>query len=87
MPYTLRTDTPEGKIMWLAKEGFLKKWRRGAEIQGALTNKGWGMEPIKVTKALDNLVNNGFVGKQRTDRAEYKLAEFVTIQQMKAKTK
>jgi hypothetical protein len=80
LSYKLNTSTPEGKIMWLAKEDFLKKWRRGAEIQDELTKKGWGMEPIKVTKALDNLVNDGFIGKRRTDRAEYKLAEFVTIE-------
>lgn len=79
--FTLTTEHLGGKIMWLAKDGFLDEWRTQKEVEDALTAKGWGTARITVYKALQQLVDQGFIGVRKTDRAEFKLAPFVTFKE------
>lgn len=88
LKFKLTTETSAGKIMWIAKEGFLSSWKRQSEIADELANKhGWtftvsprGNTSIELTHALESLAKDGYLGKRKTDRAEYRLGEFVTFE-------
>jgi hypothetical protein len=89
LEFKMTTETPEGRVMCIAKDGFLKGWKPQVEIEAELTQHGWFTGPqdrIKYSKALDNLVKQDFLGKRRTNRAEYKLADFVEFEETRALT-
>jgi len=74
--------TPEGKLMWLAKEGFFNDWRQWGEIDELLEKKGWAMERTELMGALEKLVTQGFLGKRKwadRNRTLWKLPNLVTI--------
>lgn len=80
LTFKLTTENAAGKIMWLAKEGFLNTWRSRGEVEKQLTSAhGWTLARITIYKALEQLVNDGFLGFRKTDRGQFKLADFVTI--------
>ncbi len=72
--FTLTDETVQGKIMWLAKEGFLNTWRSQTEIEKELTRRAWTIPRISVYKALKALVKQGFIGQRKTDRMQFKIA-------------
>jgi len=72
--FTLTDETVQGKIMWLAKEGFLNTWRTQTEIEKELTRRAWTVPRISLYKALKALVKQGFLGQRKTDRLQFKLA-------------
>jgi len=74
IPFKFQTETLDGKIMSLAQEGFFDSWKRVADVEKMLTDKGWGSDRISVVGALDKLVDQQYLGKRKTDRQEYKLA-------------
>ena len=77
---TVTDETAQGKILWLAKEGFLNTWRSQGEIEKALTNRAWTMPRITLYKALKQLVKDGYLGMRKTDRLQYKLAPNITFE-------
>jgi hypothetical protein len=76
---TVSDETPEGRIMWIAKDGQLNEWRPLVEIEKLLTARGWGIERLTVFNGVKKLVKQGFLGQRKTNRLEYKLAPNVTF--------
>jgi hypothetical protein len=76
----LNTDNHAGKVMWLAKKGFLKSWHSLAEVEKELSEYGWNIPRVNLGNTLKDLVEKGYVGTRKTDRTQYRLAEFVEIQ-------
>jgi hypothetical protein len=81
LKFSLNTLTIAGKIMWIAKEGGLDGWKSISEIEKLLTDKGWSPARIQVYHELSGLVDKGFLGVRKSDRQEWKLAEFVKIEE------
>jgi len=74
--------TPEGKLMWLAKEGFFNDWKQFSDVTKELEDKGWAMEKVDQMRSLESLATQGFLGKRKwadRNRTLYKLADLVTI--------
>jgi hypothetical protein len=82
LTFKMTTEDLTGKIMYLAKEGFLNTWRSEKEIEDQLTSAhGWTVVRIRVYQVLETLVKDGYLGKRKTDRAAFKLADFVTFEE------
>jgi len=79
--FNLTDETVQGKVMWLAKEGFLNAWRSQSEIEKALTARAWKVTRIALYKALKQLVKQGFLGERKTDRMQYKLSPNVRFKE------
>jgi hypothetical protein len=79
--FKLTTEDDAGKVMWLAKEGFLSDWKSVTQIEKQLVNAhAWTVLNVRLYAVLDGLVAQGYLGKRRTNRVEYKLAEFVKFE-------
>jgi hypothetical protein len=78
--FQLTTDTINGRVMWLAKDGYLNAWRSLAEIEIELSQKhGWTIPRINLGNALKVLVEQGYLGTRETDRKQYRLGEFTEV--------
>jgi len=75
--FKLTTETPEGKVMWLAKDGFFKNWRRFTDVNNALTEAKMPLQKVDLMRALKNLCDQGFLATRKTDRSEYSMPDNV----------
>jgi hypothetical protein len=73
----LTTDSADGKVMWLAKEGYLKEYRSQNEIEKTLTEHHFTVPRISLYKGLERLVKAGYLSKQDGKPNKYALASFV----------
>ncbi|MFQ6064238.1 MAG: hypothetical protein ACE5L6_02065 [Candidatus Bathyarchaeia archaeon] len=82
--YTVSDETEEGRIMWLAKEGFFDDWKTAKNVRQALTERRWGdSSRITTYNALDGLVKKGFLGssKNSSKTKMWKLAPNVKFEE------
>lgn len=78
----LSDETAKGKIMWFAKAGLLDDWRSQNEIEKALEDRAWSLPRISIFRALKDLVKDGFLGINKTDKPQrYKLSPNVTFKE------
>ena len=60
--FQLNTDSNNGKVMWLAKEGFFNDWKSANEVFDALVKKRWSIPMSSVYSSLNHLAKKGFLG-------------------------
>jgi len=79
--FRMTDESMDGKVMVLAKTGFLDSWHSEGEIRQKLRERGWAvLAKITLYKALQKLVNEGFLGKMKKGAMKYKLAPNVRFQ-------
>jgi hypothetical protein len=78
---TINDESMQGKILFLAKKGFLDTWRRPGDIVTALVQEGWNAYQQLVDAALDDLVKQQLVVKKHTDRNYFMLAKNVVFKE------
>lgn len=78
--FKLNTENMDGKVMWLAKSGFLNEWHSEPEIRNRIRQEGWAVTAnITLYNALQRLVKGGFLGKMKKGTMKYKLSPFVNF--------
>lgn len=68
--FQLNTDSNNGKVMWLAKEGFFNDWRTANEVLNALVEKRWAIPRGSIYSTLNFLAKKGFLGVTENNKKE-----------------
>ena len=68
--FQLNTDSNNGKVMWLAKEGFFSDWRTANEVLNALVEKRWAIPRGSIYSTLNFLAKKGFLGVTENNKKE-----------------
>lgn len=78
--FKLTDESMDGKVMRLAKEGFLGTWHSEPEIRRRIREEGWAVTAnITLYNALQKLVKCGFLGKMKKGSIKYKLSPNVNF--------
>ena len=68
--FQLNTDSNNGKVMWLAKEGFFNDWRTANDVLNALVEKRWAIPRGSIYSTLNFLAKKGFLGVTENSKKE-----------------
>lgn len=64
----------DGKVMHIAKGGFLDEWKTEPEIEKELLDRAWSAPTSSLYRVLDRLSEKGFLVKKRGKPIKFKLA-------------
>lgn len=78
---TINDANIQGKILTVAKKGFLDNWRKLGEIVKAIKDESWNASSQQVNNGLTDLVKQQLIAKKHTDRNYFKLAKNVTFKE------
>lgn len=77
---TINDVSVQGKILTVARKGFLDKWRKLGEIVKAVIEEGWTVSSQQVNNGLNDLVKQQLIAKKHTDRNYFMLAKNVVFE-------
>lgn len=70
----MSTADLDGKVMHVAKEGFLNEWRTEPEIEKELLDRSWSAPTSSLYRSLDMLCDKGFLIENKGKPVKFKLA-------------
>jgi hypothetical protein len=81
----ITTDTIRGKVLQLAKSGFLNKWQGLGDVhKGLIEQFGWTLAKASLQRELNRMVDDFLLGAKRDlgrKQRVYKLAANVAFKQ------